>query len=87
MTGFKRYLTDELISTETCMAKVKISEKTATIWQLPADQIQSDSPRAYCISFAGNKLPAKLKRPCFTSQPTPGVYIASGMSGLVSQKL
>jgi hypothetical protein len=58
MTGFERYLTDEFISTETCMAKVKISEKTATIWQLPADQILSRFP--YCISFASNKLLAKL---------------------------
>jgi hypothetical protein len=38
------------------MAKVKISEKTAMIWQLPADQIRSDSPTA---SFAGDKSPAE----------------------------
>jgi hypothetical protein len=56
MTGFERYWTDEFISTETCMAKIKISEKTAAIWQLSADQIRSDFPTAYASPAAKLKI-------------------------------
>jgi hypothetical protein len=41
MPAFERYLTDEFISTETCMAKVKFSEKTATIWQKIASEVKN----------------------------------------------